>query len=244
MPREDFSAPSRNDLLFYAGPFGLFILLQVLPGVLRQAFASPMGATAPFWLAYPESWVYPLQTVLCAALVIRFRAAYPKWINVRGALFALIVGVAVFVEWISPQAFFHAVPRTAGGFNPHRLPPGAADNAALYAGVVGLRFARLVLAVPALEEVFWRGFLLRYLVREDFTRVPIGAFTLFSFSAVAVGFTLEHSKPDWPAALAAGVLYNIVAVRTKSLMACVLAHAVTNLLLGLYIMQTHQWGFW
>jgi hypothetical protein len=55
---------------------------------------------------------------------------------------------------------------------------------------------------------------------------------------------LEHSVPDWPAALVAGFLYNLVAYRTKSLSSCVLAHGVTNALLGGYIIMTRQWGFW
>jgi CAAX prenyl protease-like protein len=65
-----------------------------------------------------------------------------------------------------------------------------------------------------------------------------------SFGAVTIGFMLVHSTADWPAAAVTGALYNLVAYRTKSLSACVLAHAVTNLLLGLWIMATRQWGFW
>jgi CAAX prenyl protease-like protein len=182
--------------------------------------------------------------MVCAAVLLRFRAAYPRWISVAGAVFGGAVGVVVFVAWISPQLFFHAAPRVNGGFDPRLLPPGASAGGVLYAGVVGLRFMRLALVVPVLEEVFWRGFLLRYLVREDFISVPFGTWTPLSFCVVAVGFMLEHSTPDWPAALLTGALYNWVAVRTKSLPACILAHALTNLLLGLYIMQTHQWGFW
>jgi membrane protease YdiL (CAAX protease family) len=53
-----------------------------------------------------------------------------------------------------------------------------------------------------------------------------------------------HSVADWPAALLCGVIYNLVAVRTGSLAACIAAHALTNLGLGIYIMSTRQWGFW
>jgi membrane protease YdiL (CAAX protease family) len=59
-----------------------------------------------------------------------------------------------------------------------------------------------------------------------------------------VAFTLVHSQEDWPAALLTGILFNLIAVRTKSLWACVVAHAVANLALGLYICATRQWGFW
>ena len=103
----------------------------------------------------------------------------------------------VFGEWISPQWLFHAAPRIAQAASTRtRTAAGReATDGLLYAGVVGLRFARLVLVVPALEEIFWRGFLLRYLVREDFTGVPIGTFTWMSFTVVALGFMLEHSTP-------------------------------------------------
>ena len=52
------------------------------------------------------------------------------------------------------------------------------------------------------------------------------------------------SSADWPAAALTGALYNFVAYRTRSLSACVLAHALTNALLGLWILRTGQWGFW
>jgi CAAX prenyl protease-like protein len=244
MPLNDSLAPAKQQLWQYCAPFGLFIVLQALPGLLRDGFASHLTQPAPFWLATPELWVYPLQTFACAAVLIWFRASYPRWVNLAGVAAGLLVGIVVFVAWISPQLIFHAAARVAGGFNPHQLPPGAAGSTLLYQAVVALRFARLVLVVPALEEIFWRGFLLRYLVREEFTEVPFGTFTPWSFGLVTLGFMLEHSTPDWPAALLAGALYNLVAIQTKSLPACILAHAGTNLLLGIYIMQTHQWGFW
>jgi hypothetical protein len=94
------------------------------------------------------------------------------------------------------------------------------------------------------EEIFWRGYLLRYLINERFARIPIGAFSWLSFAAVTLGFGFSHARADWIAALICGALYNLVAYRTRSLASCVLAHATTNLLLGLWIMETRQWGFW
>ena len=244
MSSQDSSAPSRRRLWAYVAPFGWFIVLQALPGLIRDGLASRFTQPAPFWLADPQFWVYPLQTLACAAVLVRFRAFYPRRVNLAGVATGLLAGVLVLLAWISPELVFHAAPRLAGGFNPHQLPPGATSSGWLYQAVVAWRFARLVLVVPALEEIFWRGFLLRYLVREDFTEVPFGTFTPWSFGLVTLGFMLEHSTPDWPAAVIAGALYNLVAIQTKSLPACILAHAMTNLLLGIYIMQTQQWGFW
>ena len=244
------TAPARpgasgRTLLAYAGPFFLFVLLNGLPALLRPGTILP---DTPLWRAAPELWVYPLQTLICAGMLFYFRHEYPAArLPTSLGIFGVVVGLIVFAVWISPQAMFHAAPRTEGGFDPTRLlgAASAADGGgALYWASVALRFVRLVAVVPVLEEIFWRAFLLRYLVREDFLSVPFGTWTPLSFIVVTVGFMFEHTRPDWPAALVTGLLYNLVAIRTRSLPACVAAHAVTNALLGGYVMYTHQWGFW
>src|SRR5467141_2922911 len=138
-----------------------------------------------FWLSSAEYWIYPAQTI-----------------------FAVSIAVTVFLLWISPQAFFGFAARTAG-FNPDIL----SANPTLYWMTVVLRFVRLVAVVPFVEEIFWRGFLLRYLVDEEFEHVPFGFFSWFSFFAVTVAFAFSHSKADWTAALLTGALYNGVAYR-------------------------------
>lgn len=102
----------------------------------------------------------------------------------------------------------------------------------------------MVVVVPLVEEFFWRGFLLRFLIKDEFHTVPFGMFSWKSFSIVSVAFCFEHQMADWPGALVTSVLYNLVACRTKSLAACVVAHAATNLGLGIYILRTGQFGFW
>jgi uncharacterized protein len=192
----------------------------------------------PFWLASAEFWIFPAQTILCGALVCFFRREY-EFKKLRRPVFVCAVGTIIFVLWISPQAFFGQPPRLIG-FDPSVF----SQQPALYWLTVVFRFARLVVVVPLVEEIFWRGFLLRYLIDEKFYEVPFGKFSALAFWAVSIAFALGHSMPDWIAAFITGMTYNAVAYRTKSLTSCVLVHAITNLLLGLWIMHTHQWGFW
>jgi hypothetical protein len=182
--------------------------------------------------------VFPLQTVVCAVLLGYFWREY-HFALPSGAGFAAVIGLVVFGLWIFPQVVLHADARLAG-FDPDVF----ATHPRLYWSELILRFLRLVIVVPLLEEIFWRGFLLRYLEHEDFQATPFGIYSARANIIVAIAFMLEHSYADWPAALAAGFLYNIVAYRTRSLCSCVLAHALTNGLLGAYIMGTRQWGFW
>lgn len=209
------------------------------------AFLAALGAVSllkiiggRFWLERPEYWVYPIQTVVCAALLLAFRREYcfgPP----RKIFFTVATAVVVFVLWIAPQAFFGFAPRLVG-YDPDLF----AFPSLRYWLMLILRFARLVVVVPIVEEIFWRGFLLRYFIRERFITVAFGTFSWFSFVAVTVGFMLVHLRADWPAAFITGALYNLVALRTKSLASCVLAHAMTNLLLGIWILRSRQWGFW
>jgi CAAX protease family protein len=221
----------REKIIAFVAPMAAFIALLALDPMLP-------GLGKAFWLQRPEYWLFPLQAVVCGALLWRFWKAYGLAAPKR-LLTGIAIAVLVFAVWISPQALLGFPPRTSG-FNPDVF----SAEPTLYWLTVTFRFLRLVVVVPLVEEIFWRGFLLRYLISEGFDQVPFGTFSWLSFMVVACAFGLSHSMPDWAAALGAGALYNWVAYRTKSLSTCVITHAVTNLLLGAWIMSTKQWGFW
>jgi CAAX prenyl protease-like protein len=215
----------------YTAPFFAFMLFIALAQGLDAAHLAPWGLGAIYV-------VYPVQTVACAAVLAWFwrdyelRAPAKPWLAVG-------VGVLVFVLWVAPGVVFHRRARLEG-FDPELFD----GRAGVYWLEVVLRLARSIVVVPLLEEIFWRGCLLRCFSDEPFEAVPFGTYTWQANAVVAAGFMLEHSMPDWPAALAAGLLYNMVAFRTRSLSSCVLAHAITNALLSAYILATHQWGYW
>ena len=225
------AAPTIRKLVAFTLPMAVFLTLLGLGETLR----NPGGSS---WLATPEYWIYPIQTLLCGALVFWFRRDY-ELRPPRKVWFAVVIGILVFLLWIAPQQFLGFAPRLTG-FDPGRF----LGQPAMYWTVVLFRFLRLVIVVPLVEEIFWRGFLLRYLISEKFTAIAIGTFSWLSFIGVTAGFGFAHSRADWIPAFICGALYNLVAYRTRSLATCVVAHGLTNLLLGLWIMQTRQWGFW
>lgn len=220
--------PNGRKFIAYTAPFVAFVILFAIGSSLRW-----VG-----WFHSPEFWIYPIQAIASGVLLIFFWQEY-RWQRPAKPTFTIVVGILVFVLWIAPQQFLQFAPRTEG-FNPDVF----AGNPAAYWGTVIFRFLRLVVVVPLAEEIFWRGFLLRYPIDEDFEQVPFGTFSWLSFAIVTLLFGFSHSVADWPVAVLTGAIYNGVAYRTKSLSACVLAHATTNLLLGLWIMKTKEWGFW
>jgi uncharacterized protein len=218
-------------LIAFTLPMAVFVVVLGITGTGNR----PESVS---WFSYPVYWMYPIQTIVCGGLLFWFWRDYEFQTPLQ-LWFALLIGLIVFALWIAPQQFLRFEPRV-NGFNPDLFTaqPG------LYWTTVLLRFLRLVVVVPLVEEIFWRGFLLRYLINERFSAVAVGTFSWLSFVVVTLLFGLAHSRADWIAALICGALYNLVAYRTRSLASCVAAHATTNLLLGLWIMQTRQWGFW
>jgi CAAX prenyl protease-like protein len=219
----------------YIGPFAVFMGFLLLAELVAKPFDGMVGS---WWLTEPKFWVFPLQTAVCGWLLYRGWKYYELGAP-QGSGWWIGIGVLVLLLWIAPQQWLGA-PKRYDGFNPTYF---GESSWGCYVSVV-LRFVRLVIVVPLLEEIFWRGFLLRYRLDRSFTEVPFGSFSWLSFAIVTAGFTVVHLPEDRIAAAATGMLYNFVAYRTRSLSACVLAHALTNLLLGIYIMRTGQWGFW
>jgi len=215
----------------YTGPFLIFMLFLGLSGSLDSAHVTLAGL-APIYV------IFPVQTLVCAGILVFFWREYQLTLP-RKPWIAITIGLLVLAAWIAPQFIIHRA-RRLNGFNPTLF----ASQPALYNMELAFRFLRLVIVVPLIEEIFWRGFLLRYLVSDDFLATPFGTYASRPDVLVAFGFMLEHSYADYIPALVAGFLYNQVAYRTKSLSSCVLAHSATNALLGAYIMITHQWGFW
>lgn len=132
-------------------------------------------------------------------------------------------------EWLRPEA------RTA--FEPFdELSLGMAW------GFIAIRLAGLAVIVPMMEELFWRGFLARWLVSENWAEVPLGRFTVRTFVIVTVLFTLAH--PEWIAAATYCSLLNLFLIWRKDLWSCIVAHGTSNLLLGFYVLWRGAYQLW
>jgi CAAX prenyl protease-like protein len=104
-----------------------------------------------------------------------------------------------------------------------------------------VRLAGSAFVIALAEELFFRSFLYRWLQNRAWTTVSPRAFDPNAFLWMVALFALEHDR--WLAGAMAGALYGLVYLR-KGLAAAVLAHMVTNLGLGLYVIWRGEWGFW
>ena len=107
-----------------------------------------------------------------------------------------------------------------------------------------LRIAGAVLLVPIVEEIFWRGFLMRYLINDQFEKVEIGSYSVLSFVGTIICFMLVHRTFEWPGAVVVGAVYGFLVLRQKSLRGVIVAHGVTNLGLAIYVLITGEYWWW
>lgn len=233
-------------------PLAVFMGLNLVPAMIAVD-----NRALPWWRFAPEHWIYPVQTVLVGVLLWFYRKQYVFKPH-QGFGLAVLLGVTGIVFWCLPAWGYQKLTADGtvlpswlkwlgltareDGFDPSFY----VEHSMLYAVSLGMRFLRMVIVVPFAEEIFWRGFLMRYVIADgdDFRRVPFGTHHWRAFGVVTVCVMLAHNPADWLAALIWGSLVYFLAVRTKSLSACILMHAVANLLLGVYVMITRQWGYW
>lgn len=208
--------------------------------------------------AFPFSW-------RAAAIGIRGAGAFAVfWVFRRHLpplgrshwVIAIVAGVLVAVGWVLGQhaldhveiaghklgGRFFVFPGQPNPGNPRTL-FGPVSDFAWYSQIV-LRILVATIAVPIVEEIFWRGFMLRAFIDWDhFDRVPLGAFTWASFLGTSLVSMLEH--PDnWGVSITCWMAYNGLMYWKKSLRLCILAHAVTNLVLFTYVPIKGDWIFW
>ena len=155
------------------------------------------------------------------------------------------IGMAVFAVWIAPDLLisgyrhFWLFDNAVVG----KAATSLSTAARLRWPVLALRMIRAVAIVPIVEELFWRAWLMRWVIDNDFQKIPLGKYTALSFWIVAVLFASEHGS-YWDVGLAAGIIYNWWMVRTRSLGDLILAHAVTNFALGVYVIAAGKWEYW
>ena len=211
-------------------PFALFMVLLAVRGALPadQSFIDPR-------------WVYGVTVLLCGGLLLWFWREYGELARqnlptLAETALAVAVGLAVFWLWIVLDAPWMQFDKPTATFTP--LDPQGQPIWPL----IAVRWAGAALLVPVMEELFWRSFLMRWVESATFEavdprRVGVRAIVLSTFV-----FTLAHTL--WLAAVIAGLAYAWLYRRTGKLWVAVIAHAVTNGVLGVWVVRTGNWAYW
>ncbi|HVT29965.1 MAG TPA: CAAX prenyl protease-related protein [Lacipirellulaceae bacterium] len=251
---------AHNPWLTFLLPFIVYMVVGSFePAAPKPPHILPNGRAVPatnnnwFGLEYRQyPTVYTVKIALTIAAMIFVLPGYRQF-RLRVSVLAIIVGVVGIVIWVGichlqmERALLAPIglDKLLGlgarpSFNP--LTELAATPVWAYT-FLAIRFLGLAIVVPIIEEFFLRGCLMRFAIRENFWTVPFGTLTPAAAVIGTVVPMLMH-----PAELfAAAVWFSLVTWlmwRTRNIWDCVAAHAVTNLLLGIYVVSQHQWQLW
>lgn len=227
----------KSPVLARAVPFVVFLVLTSLQGSFGEA---------------GRYWVYGVKTLVGAWLLWEVRGVVSemKWAR---SLEGVLVGIVVFVIWVGLDPFYPGqdalLHRLGMGKDPAADPtlpwnPFAHFGAGSLAGwfFVAVRLAGSTLVVPVLEEVFYRSLLYRYLISPEFERVALNRRHGVSLVLTSLVFAFTHQ--EWLAGILCGIAYQWLVWRRNRIGDAILAHAVTNFLLGLWVVAGGHWKFW
>jgi len=213
----------------------------------------------PWWRRQPEYWMLGLEVILGTGVLAFFWQHYElRWDkSIRFGALMGAVGITFWIlptqiyEWMGlehdPEGFLKrlGVQSRTEGFDGLLFEKGSAA----YWVAVFVRFWRAVVLVALAEEIFWRAFLMRFILDRDgpngrFWKIPFGKASKLTFFIVTGLFVSVHAPVDHLAAIVYGSLTYWVTVKTKSLSAVVVMHAVANLIMGVYALSFEKYGLW
>jgi uncharacterized protein len=231
-------------------PLVTFMAVGMLEPKPEPADAAGSGALAwqlPY-AAYP--WIYTLKVLLTTAVLAWVWPAlrvFPRRVSVWAPVVG-IVGIFVWVGLWKLGLEQRMLPRLglgwlveSGARSAYNPLAEMADRPALAYGFLGIRLFGLAVVIALTEELFLRGFLMRFFVRPDWWNVPIGDVNAAALAAGTLMPMLMHPAE----LLAAAAWFSLVTwlmVKTRSLWDCVVAHSTTNLLLGCYVLWSGDWA--
>jgi hypothetical protein len=189
---------------------------------------------------FDARWLYPAKVSLVALALVTLWRHYSElrtWsLSSAHFLLSVAVGFVVLALWVNFDASWMLMGEAGPGYRP-------IDDAGRIEWVlVAFRVAGAALVVPIMEELFWRSFLQRWVQQVDFLALDPASIGVKALLIASALFAIEHVQ--WFAGLVAGLVYGWLYIRTRTLWAPIVAHAVTNAGLGVYVVVTRQWSFW
>ena len=188
-------------------------------------------------------WGYPLAyalRVVATGLVLAL--AWPAirgWVG-RPTWWPPLVGLGLVIPWILLAAWQRDVGWAGVGGRAAYDPFASLGSGAEAWAFLAIRALGLVVVVPLAEELFLRGFFLRFVERERFWEVPFGLVTPVA-AATCAGYAALTHPAEAVAAVGWFALVSGIAAATRRPIDCILCHAATNLALGAYVLSSNAW---
>jgi exosortase E/protease (VPEID-CTERM system) len=204
------------------------------------AYLAPLTAVAAVSMmttafASGFDWFYPLRVAAGGGALWLCRRAYPGW-RWSWSWLAFGLGAVTFGLWLA----LAPAGTTAATSLPAPLEEVPAGWAAAW---LVCRVLGYVVMTPLVEELAFRGYLLRRLIALDFQAVSPRRFSWPAFLVTSGLFGALHGAYWLPGTLA-GMAFALAVYRRGRLTDAILAHATVNALIAGYVLATGSWALW
>ncbi len=232
-------------------PWVVPFLALMFIGFFEPRFGEVTDSQHPWVAAQVRGYllVYSIKIAVIALLIGVFCRTYLAAFAFSVTRWAVAIGVLGVVLWIGIcnlqiesfvlGLFGNADLATRSEFDPFQLIEERWQLVVFF----GVRLIGLTVVVPIAEELFLRGFLLRIFEDPNWWRVRLAEISTKTLLIAPLYGAATHPG-EFVAAIVWFTLINWLMKRTGKFWDCVLAHAVTNGLLGAYVIAFSQWQFW
>lgn len=210
------------------------VLVRILPFAVFAALTLVQGRFGDAG----QYWIYGLKTIVGAWMLWQVRP-YVKEMRWRFSWEAVAAGVLVFAVWVGLDGLYPMLAEREASFNPERTFGAGSVLGWIF---ISVRLLGSSLVVPPLEEIFYRSFLYRYLVKSDFLAVPLRHFDWRAFLITGAVFGIGHY--EWLPGILCAFAYQGLVIRKDRLGDAITAHAITNFLLAVWVVARQAYQFW
>jgi len=201
----------------------------LMPGLVLMAAIMLTSA-----LSSGFDWLYPLRVLAMAVTLWCYRSVYRRW-DWSMSWVAVFIGIAIFVLWMLLE------PPAEPGPIAMETALSTLSNAEKSVWLA-FRVAGSVLLVPVVEEMAFRGYMIRRLAGQELDVSTPPRFTLLSFCLSSLAFGLLHGR--WLAGTLSGMALAYALYRRGKLGDAIIAHMVANGLIALSVLAWGKWSLW
>jgi exosortase E/protease (VPEID-CTERM system) len=213
---------------FPSAPYLVPLIVLITAAMLSRAFTEGFDS------------FYPARVIASGLCLWMYRKRYDE-LRLSFSWKSIGAGVFVFLMWVIPELLVWHGTSTTSTTSAEIIPLGHPQGARWIAWLI-FRVLGSVVAVPLVEELAFRCYLTRRLIRPDYWTLSIGAFSWASFLISSALFGMMHSR--WIEGTISGMIFAVILYRRRNLFDAVIAHATANGLIAAYVLTSGDWSLW